>query len=240
MSWSYSKLTDFEQCRYRYKLRYVDKVATVSHAAADRGTAIHTKAEEFVLDKLTTLPAELNKFADEFTALKARMNTGLASLEGEWAFDTDWMPTAYAAGWLRMKADAVVFNKEKTTALVIDYKTGKKFGNEIKHGEQVQLYALATAIREPTVEDLKVELWYLDQDELTATHYTRAQALKFVKLFDARATKIDAAHANDAFPPNPNVFSCQYCPYSPKKTGQCQHGITSASMSITDYRRKFL
>lgn len=26
MSWSYSKLLDFEQCRYRYKLKHEDRV----------------------------------------------------------------------------------------------------------------------------------------------------------------------------------------------------------------------
>jgi hypothetical protein len=50
-----------------------------------------------------------------------------------------------------------------------------------------------------------------------------------------RAMKID--NAKD-FPPNPNAFTCQWCPYGPQKGGQCEHGMTS-SMTISDYRKKF-
>lgn len=238
MSWSYSKLLDFEQCKYRYRLKHIDRVPEEKHEAADRGTAIHTMAENFVLGKIKSLPTELMKFSDDFLALRDRHKEGNVSLEGEWGFDKSWQPTDYKTAWLRMKADAVAFNTKRTEAIVIDYKTGKKWGNEIKHGEQVQLYALATAIRVPSVKSIRVELWYLDKDELTNVEYTREHAIGFVKPFSARAAKIDKAHEKDQFEPNPNAFSCQWCPYGPNKGNQCPHGITS-SMSISEYRRKF-
>ncbi len=235
MSWSYSKLLDFEQCKYRYKLKHVDRVPEEKHPAADRGTAVHQMAEDFVTGKLRSLPSELLKFDDDFLALRQRMKEGHVSLEGEWGFDKDWLPTAYRTAWLRMKADAVCFNANKTEAIVIDYKTGQKFGNEIKHGEQVQLYALATAIREPTVQKLTVELWYLDKDELTTVYYPRDHAVSFIKGFHKRAMKIETAKS---FEPNPNIHTCKYCPYSAAKGGQCEHSMTS-SMTIADYRRRY-
>lgn len=134
-----------------------------------------------------------------------------------------------------MKADAVCFNANRTEAVVIDYKTGQKFGNEIKHGEQVQLYALATAIREPSVKKLIVELWYLDKDDLTTVHYPREHAVSFAKGFHKRAMKIETTKN---FEPNPNAFTCKGCPYSSAKGGQCEHSMTS-SMTISDYRKKF-
>lgn len=239
MSWSYSKLLDFEQCAYRYRLKHIDRVPEEKHEAADRGTAIHTMAENFVLGKIKSVPTELLKFSDDFIALRTRYKERLVSLEGEWGFNKDWIPAPYKTAWLRMKADAVAFNNVKSEAIVIDYKTGRRFGNEIKHGEQVQLYALATAIRVPSVKRVRVELWYLDKDELTSVDYTRTQAISFVKPFGKRAARIDAAHDKNAFPPNPNAFSCQFCPYGPNKGRQCEHGVT-ASMSISDYRKKFV
>ncbi len=238
MAWSYSKLLDFEQCKLRYKLKHIDRVPEAKSDAADRGTAIHTLAEQFVDGRMKSLPTELLKFSDDFLALRDRHKENCVSLEGEWGFDREWQPTAYKTGWLRMKADAVSFNKPKdpTVAIVIDFKTGKKFGNEIKHGEQVMLYAAATAIRMPSVQTLTNELWYLDKDELTTVTYTRHQALGFIKLFDKRAAKIDNCKS---FDPNPNVFTCQYCPYAPSKGGQCPHAITTSLMSISDYRKKF-
>lgn len=280
MSWSYSKLIDFEQCKFRYKLKHVDRVPEEKSTAADRGTAIHQMAEDFVNHKTKSLPTELLKFDEEFLAMRDRYSNGLVSLEGEWAFDSSWEPAPYngawikisdkpilsdypkfstlpkygknndlivcnqslyrwESAWLRMKADAVVFNKKHTEAIVIDYKTGKKFGNEIKHGEQTQLYSLATAIRNPGVERIVAELWYIDKDELTPVTYTREQAISFVKGFDKRAKRIDHAHETGIFEPSPNQISCQWCPYGPQKGNQCPHGYTG-SMSIADYRRKFL
>jgi RecB family exonuclease len=238
MSWSYSKLLDFEQCRYRFRLKHIDKVPEEKHEAADRGTAIHTMAENFVLGKTKTLNAELHHFADDFIALRRMYVDQQVSLEGEWGFDKEWMPAAYRTAWLRMKADAVAF-KQKDHAIVIDYKTGKKWGNEVKHGEQVQLYALATAIRQPEVKDVTVELWYLDKDELTTVHYTREHVMTFVKPFHNRAVKIDKAFDSNRFEPNPNQFTCQWCPYGPNKGKQCEHGVTSSLMSISDYRKKY-
>ena len=238
MSWSYSKLLDFEQCKLRYKLKHIDRVPEEKSTAADRGTAIHQMAEDFVGGKTKSLPTELLKFDDDFLALRNRNSNGLVSLEGEWAFDSSWEPVPYKTGWLRMKADAVAFNENRTQAIVIDYKTGKKWGNELKHGEQTQLYSLATAIRNPTVKTIIAELWYLDKDELTTVTYSREQAISFVKGFDKRAMRIDHAHETGVFEASPNQVSCQWCSYGPQKGNQCPHGYTG-SMTIADYRRKY-
>jgi len=240
-SWSYSKLIVFEQCPYRYKLQSVDYVPQEKNPAADRGTDIHGKAEHFVDGSLPSLPTELCKFQDEFVSLRQHYKQGNVQLEQEWGFDKDWMPTNFKTAWLRMKADAVVHNDDRTQAIVIDYKTGKKFGNEIKHGEQVQLYSLATAIREPSVKLIKVELWYIDKDDLTPTDYTREQAIKLSKSFSARAKRVETAHEKNRFEANPNIFTCQYCPYGPNKGAQCPHGISAkTTTSISDYRKRFL
>lgn len=553
MSWSYSKLLTFESCKLQYKLKHIDRIPEEKHAAADRGTAIHGMAEEFIIGKTKSLQTELLKFDADFLALRDRHSNGLVAVEQEWGFGNDWQPTAYKTAWLRMKADAVAFNKERTEAIVIDFKglplstllptptgwttmgevqvgdelfssagiictvigksktkrirnykitfddtstvqcdaehrwklldgtvkevtelkindaiavaepiqlpetslpidpyvlgiwladgkhtsgeiskpdqaiwdeirsrgyeigdnysrnhkdkcrahtvlglrrklldlgmlrdkiipmaymrashaqrlallqgifdgdgsanslrkqavmntvshdfalqvkelllslgqrpllspyiatgfgkqiqayyvsfrprninpfllprkaskiqdswgpgrsdrrkirkiervertttqciavdsadntflctenfvpthnTGRKFGNEIKHGNQVQLYALASAILNPTVQKFTLELWYLDKDELTSNVYTREQAMSFVKQFDKRAKKIDAAHKSGVFEANPNQISCQWCPYGPQKGNQCPHGYTG-SMTIANYRRKY-
>lgn len=236
MSWSYSKLICYEQCRYRYKLQHIDRIPEDKSPAADRGTAIHQLAEDYVTGKLKSLPTELMKFADDFSALRTRYAEGVVAVEQEWGFDKSWLPHEYKYAWLRMKADAVAFDPKKTSAIVIDYKTGSKWGNEIKHGEQVQLYALATAIRVPSVKTIQVELWYLDKDDITQNTYTREQAISFTHGFTKRANKMEDAKE---FGPNPNIFTCKWCPYGPNKGKQCPHGVTESLMSISDYRKKF-
>ena len=107
----------------------------------------------------------------------------------------------------------------KKRAVVIDYKTGRKFGNEIKHAEQVQLYALAVMIRCPDVEVIDVELWYLDQDELTHAQKPVTKWVRHLKPFDARFKRMSTAKT---FKPAANKISCRWCPY---RKGICPHAV---------------
>ncbi len=229
-SWSYSRLTVFEQCKLRAKLAYIDRIPEPerplppgkSEHANDRGTRVHTAAELFIQGGVELLP-ELNDFRDEFVALRDLYKQGKVSLEGEWGYDREWTPTAWRSSdvWARVKLDAFV-RLSKTHAVVIDYKTGRKFGNEVKHAEQCQMYQLAAFLRYPELEVIDVELWYIDQDEISHMRYTRAQGLRFYRNFDDRGAAITAA---TEFPANPNIYSCRWCPYGPRGTRHCTRGV---------------
>lgn len=130
-----------------------------------------------------------------------------------------WLPA-----WLRLKLDVMVMHDEKN-ATVIDFKTGRKFGNEVKHAEQLQLYQLVTFLRYPQLENVQAELWYLDQkpgENITSQKYTRKQGLLFKSNFDRRGHKLTTC---DEWPANPNKFSCRWCQYGPWNGGQCQVGV---------------
>lgn len=228
-SWSHSKLVDFEKCKFLAWLKYDQKIPEPERPlrpgqtehANDRGTRVHTAAELFVNGKAATQVSEMQKFAHEFDHLRHLFSRGLVSLEGEWAVDQNWNITDWRTGWHRSKVDAIVF-PNKTSAIVIDYKTGKKFGNEVKHAEQTQLYALNAVLRYPELEVVTTELWYLDQDAITTAEFTRAQILRFKANWDKRGNALTSA---TAFPPNPNVYSCQWCQYGPWNGGQCKVGV---------------
>lgn len=232
---SYSKLMDFEACPYRLKLKHIDRIPEEKAPAAERGTFIHQLAEDYVLGKITVMPPELIKFADEFTSLRKQYIAGAVSLEGEWGFDKDWNVCDYKTAWLRMKLDGRV-HSSPTTAVVIDYKTGKRFGNEIKHGEQTLLYGIAEIIREPQIEEVTVELWYLDLDDLQSQTFTRKAILKYLPQFEKRLQTMTSA---TKFPARPNVFACKWCAYGPAKGGQCTYGVLPGDTNLSTYRRKF-
>jgi hypothetical protein len=229
-AWSYSRLVDFEQCKLRTKLKYIDRIPEPARPlppgktehANDRGTRIHDAAERFVRGGVELIP-ELKAFSTEFHDLRNKYKHGMVSLEGEWAINKDWEPVAWGDrdAWARIKLDAFV-RLSKTHAVVIDYKTGKKFGNEIKHAEQTQLYQLAAFLRYPELQTIDVELWYTDQDDLTHMKYTRQQGMRFFQNFNQRGIAMTTA---EAFPPSPNVFACKWCPYGPRGTGDCDKGV---------------
>lgn len=227
-SWSFSKLGDFEKCKKYFWLKHEEKVpeperplpAGKTEHANDRGSRIHDAAEHFV-DGTGDFIREMTEFKPEFEHLKHLYATGAVSLEGEWGFDEDWEIAPWKGAWLRMKLDALVM-ASPTEAVVVDYKSGRKFGNEVKHAQQLQLYALATFLRYPELEVVHAELWYLDVKDITLMTFTREQALRFRRSFDKRGWAIlDTTE----WPANPNKYSCQWCPYGPDGTGHCALGV---------------
>lgn len=228
ISWSFSRLKDFEKCKLSYKIKHLDKVPEPerplppgkSEHANDRGTRVHQSAEDFVRGVGPFVP-EMKKFEIEFNHLRHLFLAGKVEMEENWAHDIDWEIADWSTGWLRLKVDVMV-HASKTEAVIIDLKTGRKFGNEVTHAQQLQLYALIAFLRYPELKVVHSELFYLDVDELTSQTYTRDQALRFKRSFNQRGL---AVTTNKDWPANPNRWSCQWCPYGPTGTGHCTVGV---------------
>lgn len=231
-SWSHSRLAEFEKCKFKVWLKNVERIeeperplpAGKMEHANDRGSRVHDECEQYVDGRSDYMPAEAERhFAHHLDLLRILYAEGQVSLEGEWGMDRNWEPTDWAKAWHRCKLDAIV-RPSKTHAIVIDYKTGKKWGNEIKHGEQMQLYLLNSFLRFPELEHVRTELWYLDLGETTVQEMTRSQALRFKSNFDRRGHAVTSC---TEFPPNPNKFSCRWCMYGTHNggTGHCAVGV---------------
>ena len=112
-------------------------------------------AEDFGGGKLDDMPKELSKTATTLRELRELHGEGKVSMEGEWGYTRDWAPTAYFGKdvWLRAKLDVYV-QEDDTSARVIDWKTGRKFGNEYAHASQAMIYAVATFMRFPRLQAL--------------------------------------------------------------------------------------
>lgn len=228
-SWSHSSLSNFERCKFLAWLKHDQRIpepprplppGTTEHAN-DRGTRVHDHAEHYVAGKRDDQPPEMKEFAVELAHLRRLYALGLVSLEGEWAVDRSWVPCEWRQAWHRCKIDAFVMPNEHQ-AIVIDYKTGRKFGNEIKHAEQTQLYALNSIFRYPKLEEITTELWYPDAKDLTSVTFTRQQVLRFKHNFDRRGHAMTSC---TDFPANPNIHVCKYCEYGPWNGGQCTKGV---------------
>lgn len=237
---SYSRLAVFETCAFRAKLAYVDKIPEPERPALpngkeypnDRGTRVHDTAENFVRGKESMI-AELVAFKSELEKLRAlyAANPKDVLMEDLWCYDDAWgcLPADIKPWderiWMRIKLDVCVF-LDPQTVVVIDYKTGKRFGNEVKHAEQTQLYQLAVFLRFPQVQKVITELWYTDQDELATMTYQRKQGLRFIKNWNNR---MDRMTSEVVFDPKPSTWNCRWCPYKegllgklgPAGTGHC-------------------
>jgi len=226
-AWSYSALKVFEECPYRTYISRVRRVQEPSNPAAARGTEIHDQAEHYVDGTLGEMPSTLDKFKSEFEELRQLYIDGKVELEGEWGFNLEWAPVGWVEPktWARIKLDALV-HQDETSARVIDYKTGKKFGNEISHSQQCLLYAIGTFFRYPHLEFVQTELWYLDKGETTTKSYTRAEAMQFAPGFHSRAIAMTTC---DDFAPTPSKQACRWCKFREPigdEPAECQWGVS--------------
>lgn len=210
-AWSYSALTEFEKCPLRTKYGKVDRIQTPQHPAAARGTEIHDQAESWVKGDLDEMPKELKKFADEFDGLRAGYQNQNVIVEDPWAFTIDWdqVDWTHPDAWVRMKLDAYVM-EDATSGIVIDFKTGRKEGNELAHSSQAQIYAIGAFMREPGLELVRCEFWYLDKSGKLVKEYTRERALMFLKRWVERGKDMTSC---TEFLPRPSKFNCKWCSF---------------------------
>jgi CRISPR/Cas system-associated exonuclease Cas4 (RecB family) len=222
-AWSHSTLKTYESCPYRIYISKVKKVTEDFGPAAQRGTEIHEQAEHYVKGELNELPDTLRKFKNQFEELNSLYADSKVELEGEWGFTIDWEACGWMDPkvWARVKLDAIV-HEDESSARVIDYKTGKKFGNEITHSQQGVTYAIATFFRFPLLESINTEFWYLDHGETLEQTYTRDEAMVFMPKLQQRAVEMTTA---TKFPPNPSNYNCKWCSYKNGEFPICEWGL---------------
>lgn len=230
-TWSYTSLKTFEKCPLHAYKQYVEKCSTdhMDKTALNRGIEVHTACELFVKGEGDFTP-EMKKFAPYFDEIRREYENGDVEVEENWGFSCEWQPTGWwdKDVWCRMKLDNFrILSRDDDgnplTGKPTDYKTGKKFGNEVSHGQQGQLYALGTFLRYPSLEHLEVEIIYLDQGQTLKRSYTREQAMKFLPHWTERGNKM--VEATD-YPPKPNKMTCMWCPFGP------QHGDKSCEWGV--------
>lgn len=218
--WSFSALQTFESCPFRLFVKRIKGVKEPSSEAMTRGNEIHDLAESYVRGQILELPKELEKFEDEFIKLRDEFADGNVECEENWGFDKEWQVTEswYDKNtWAMIKLDAFV-REDDLSATVIDYKTGKKWGNELKHGQQGITYVIAAFARYPELEVIEYQFWYLDKGETLSKRFNRKQIGLIAPRFNQRALALTQA---TEFPPTPSKTNCKWCPN--KDNGECDY-----------------
>lgn len=211
-TWSFTTLSKAKNCMYQVFLEKGKGYRQPSGEAADRGTKIHEMAEDYVQGKIDKLPKELTKkiFPERFEWLREQYQEGKVEIEGEWGFTRDWAPCGWIDDdtWARIKLDALVHCSE-TSAIAIDHKTGRQWGNEVKHSKQGLVYVIGTFMKYPKLEHIETQFWYLDQGTIGCRqNYTREQAMALFPKVNKEANELTTAvHFN----PNPSQSNCRWC-----------------------------
>lgn len=216
-AWSYSRLSCYELCPAQYKYRNIEKLAEPKSEAMQRGIDIHKECEKFLLGE-GPITDNMRKFEDEFEQMAAYFEP---IVEQKWAFDNRWRNTGFftkgdKAAWLRVIPDAVILY-EDDTATMIDFKTGKKYG---EYEDQMSLFADAMFCRYSSLKEVDIRLWFLDTgDEVPFTAHRKGLADRKAEWLE----RIDFMFNDTEFLPRPND-KCKWCHFSGKhNNGPCEY-----------------
>jgi hypothetical protein len=219
MRWSLTSLQTFEQCGFKYKLKYIDKQKEARSVQATRGVDNHKLVEDFVSGKIDILPTDLEFYTQFFTGLRQHE----IYPEHRIAVDREWVPVDWddPDAWYRCVIDLQVVypdaGSNQPHPLQIanyDWKTGKIYPD---HQDQKELYALATFAESPTVRRVRSIHVYLDLGTNREVTFDRDQMHSLRDRYENRVAKMEGA---SEYIPNPG-FYCRWCGFSKAKGGPC-------------------
>lgn len=208
--WSYSQWSTWRDCPAQYAYSYIHKLPWPVNAAAQRGTLLHTMAEDYVTGKVADVPFDLKKISKFLKDLKERQ----AIAEQTWMLNKQWSPVAdKSVAWIKAIVD--VHYVEGDVLHLRDYKSGKEYAT---HNDQLELYGIIGLQMYPLVKRADLGAIYIDGGFSGAEgSIIRPMLPKLIEKWDQRARDME----NDqTFIANPG-YKCQWCPYAQGKGGPC-------------------
>lgn len=222
-SWSFSRWNTYNECPFKAKLKFINKLKEPSTPALERGTALHTLCEDY-LNKGGRVPKELQLI--EKTLKELRKAKAIA--EGNFIFTQKWEPTVWNdwnGAWLRAKADAVIppiVDSKEPTVQIDDFKSGKL--KEEAHSDymlQLDLYSLVGLLTYPTAEYANSRLIFIDHGKNVENEnvWTRGDIPMLQKQWLVR---IQPMMKDKSFKPKPGNY-CRYCHFRAGNGGPCKY-----------------
>lgn len=213
---SHSRLSDFNQCHLKFKLKYLDKAFPQEDETKNphllRGKNVHKALENYIVKKRsgqvsippTTLPEVestkpmIDKFFDIFEDV---LPEAQLAVDTKWE-QVDWFsPNAY----YRVIIDAMAL--AETEALAIDWKTGK-ISNYSGYGGQLHLTATALMHVFPQYDKITTAYLFVDHKKTDKVTFHKQEKESLTAHFDAESVRVNS---EKEFKPIPNDF-CGWCP----------------------------
>ena len=200
--YSYTFLSTYEICPKQSFHRFVLKDIPFQETPAMKwGTEVHTALEKRVRDKVP-LPPQMVKY--EFYA--AALEPLNPECEMKLGIKRDGSPIAFFDDdvWLRGKADIAV--KQGTTALLMDYKTGKKREDPY----ELEVQALMLHATWPEIERITGHYVWL-QDGVVGRAHDVSNTGETLECIQEKADEIEHCHKTGEWRTKPGPL-CNWCP----------------------------
>lgn len=212
---SHSRLSTFQQCPLKFRLQFLDKAFPQEDESKSvhlvRGKNVHKALETYIVKKRvgeenippSSLPeVERAKplIDDWFKIFKDVLPESQIAINKNWE-QVDWFSHE---AYYRAIIDAIAL--AETTALVIDWKTGK-INDYAGYGGQLHLTAAIVMKIFQKYEEVTTAYLYVDHKKTFKIKFQRAELDGLVEHFDNESVRVNA---ETEFAPKPNDF-CGWC-----------------------------
>lgn len=210
-AWSFSALNNFESCPKKYFHISIERdVKEEEGEAIKYGKEVHKAFERFVRDG-TTLP---KKFSHMLPYVQRYADVPATKLvEQQLAITKDFVPCDWkdwSNAWCRAVIDLAVVGE--TTALLVDYKTGKMKDDGFT---QLKLAAALFMCHHPNIQTVNVAyLWTEAKGQLTRPDapYSRSDITDLWNELLPRVNKFQQAFKATDYPARPSGLCKSWCP----------------------------
>jgi len=215
LSHSYSSIKDFQGCPKRYhEVRILKRFKSGDTDATRYGTEVHSAFEHRVRDK-TPLPPAHSRFEPYAKVVAdAAAQDGIELFcEHRMAITADFKPCEFFAKdvWFRGIPDALLVDRARGVARVVDYKTGKS--SRYADTSQLQLLAAMVFAHFPEVQIVRGILMFVVAGDAVPADFTRAEMAGILSTWAGYADDVEQALANNVWNPRPSAL-CRFCPVS--------------------------
>lgn len=210
MRFSYSKISCFKQCPYKFKLIYIDKLQKpVVNEALVKGSKIHELLENFEnFDKTS----QYSKIVLDFANSELGRDILSKNSTREWCVKFD--ENLNADDSLTQKSAKLIgyidrINATENGIELIDFKTGKYKDPRWQDFEQLTIYSIYMFSKYPTLSDLKLRYVYVEHSKENSKIISRNEA-DFEKTILSK-TLMGIENAKE-YPKKPQKL-CEWCEF---------------------------
>ena len=218
---SWSRLSDYQQCPLKFKLKYLDKDKKFKEDDSAsphlvRGKNVHAALERYVVQKtsngelevkITSIPEVENTkpFVDRFLN-----NYEQVIPETQIAIDQNWQRVEWFSRDAYYRAIFDLIAIRPSDVAIIDYKTGKMRDYDGGPSGKGQLHLSAGIALHlwPKVPDVSTVYAYVDHKQTIPKYFKQEDAPKLRAHFDSM---YEIVNSDKAFKPKVNEF-CKWCP----------------------------
>ncbi len=211
-AFSFTHIDMFETCPKKYyHLHDAKDVKDEDSSFAAEGNEIHAALKARVIDK-TPLPVEMRHM--EQLAAKFANAPGDKKGEMKLALRRDFSPCASFASDTYVRAIIDLLVVQGTTAIIVDWKTGKRKVNDLGQANHTQLGLAAAVLSRwmPEIQLFKTLLVWVAENKVDPKNYALSNIVQVWANIIPRANAIEQARNTVVYEARPSGLCHGYCP----------------------------